>query len=167
MFEDLIAKFQFWKARKFLKFGRDYDLFLDLSNKDAIAIKIIKKYPGVIFEITDIHMSSDNTMSYNISIIANPNLCNVESNKFKDFTSAILRNIITESVELEHATRVIDENGNIDLVESDAERVFHEEDTAISEERVPDRKPRKKGIRRNKRLHSEVQQSTTESSTGD
>ena len=165
MFEDLIAKFQFWKARKFLKFGRDYDLFLDLSNKDAIAIKIIKKYPGVIFEITDIHMSSDNEMSYNISIISNPNLCNVESNKFKDFTSAIFRNIITDSVE--HAARVKDENGNIDLVESDAERVLHEEDAAVSEERVPDRKPRKKGIRRNKRLHSEVQQSTTESSTGD
>jgi hypothetical protein len=165
MFEDLIAKFQFWKARKFLKFGRDYDLFLDLSNKDAIAIKIIKKYPGVIFEITDIHMSSDNAMSYNISIIANPNLCNVESNKFKDFTSAIFRNIITDSVE--HATRVIDENRNTNFVESDAERVFHEEDSALSEERVSDRKPRKKGIRRNKRVHSKVQQSASESSAGD
>lgn len=165
MFENLIAKFQFWKARKFLKFGRDYDLFLDLSNKDAIAIKIIKKYPGVIFEITDIQMTTDNTMSFNTLIIANPNLCNVESNKFKDFTSAIFRNIINDSVK--HATKVIDENGNIDLVESDAERVLHEEDAAVSEERVPDRKPRKKGIRRNKRLHSEVQQSTTESSTGD
>jgi hypothetical protein len=165
MFEDLIAKFQFWKAKKFLKFGRDYDLFLDLSNKDAIAIKILKKYPGVIFEITDIQMNSDNTMSCNTSIIDNPNLCNVESNKFKDFTSAILRNIINDSVK--HATKVIDENGNIDLVESDAERVFHEEDAALSEERVPDRKPRKKTVRRNKRLHSEVQQSAAESSTGD
>ena len=58
MFEDLIAKFQFWKAKKLLKFGRDYDLFLDISNKDAIAIRVIKKYPGVIFEITDIHMSN-------------------------------------------------------------------------------------------------------------
>lgn len=154
MFEDLIAKFQFWKAKKFLKFGRDYDLFLDLSNKDAIAIKILKKYPGVIFEITDIQMTTDNTVSYNTSIIDNPNLCNVESNKFKDFTSAILRNIINDSVK--HATKVIDENGNIDLVESDAERVFHEEDAALSEERVPDRKPRKKTVRRNKRVHSKV-----------
>lgn len=163
MFDELIAKFQFWKSKKFVKLHKDYEFFLDLSNHQAIAIKILKKYPGVIFEITNIHMSTDTQMSYDQSIIANPNLCDVESKKFKDFTTAIFRSIILDSVEAAKKDS-FNETRDLDFVEFNAERVFHEEDLTLSEERVPDRKPRKKSIRRNKRVRSKVQQSASDSS---
>ena len=153
MFEELKAKFQFWKSKKFVKLHEDYEFFLDLSNHEAIAIKILKKYPGVIFEITNIHMSTDTNMSYDQSVISNPNLCNVETRGFKNFTAAIFRSIILRSIE--HA-KDTNENRNDNLVESDPERTIHEEVVAVSEDRVPDRKPRKKTIRGNKKIHPKV-----------
>jgi len=165
MFEELKAKFQFWKSKKFVTLHEDYEFFLDLSNHEAIAIKILKKYPGVIFEITNIHMSTDNNMLYDQSVISNPNLCNVESRGFKNFTAAIFRSIILNSIESAKKDK-LNENRDLDLIELDAERTFHEEDVAISEKRVPNRKPRKKSVRANKRVHSKVQQSSANSSAG-
>jgi len=156
MFDELIAKLQFWKSKNFIKLNRDYEFFLDLSNHEAMAIRILKKYPGVIFEITNIHMEEDNQMSYDLSIVANPNLCDVESKRFKDFTTAIFRSILLDSIE-SAKKGTLNENRDADLVEPDTERVFHEEDLALSEERLSERKPRKKNIRRNKRVRSKVQ----------
>lgn len=162
MFEDLLAKYQFWRAKK-LEVGKDYDFCFDLSNKDAIAIKLLKKYPGVIIEFTDIHMSTDTNMSYDMTVIANPNLHNTDSRKFKEFTSDIFRSIINKSVEYANK-ELLNENRELDSVEPNAERVFHEEVITVSEERVPERKPRKKTVRKNKAVYSEVQQSTSDSS---
>lgn len=164
MFKDLVAKYQFWRAKK-LEVGKDYDFCFDLSNKDAIAIKLLKKYPGVIIEFVNIHMSSDTNMSYDMTVIANPNLHNTDSRKFKEFTSDIFRSIINKSVE--NAKEVLNENRELDSVEPNAERVFHEEVITVSEERVPERKPRKKTVRKNKAVYSEVQQPTTDSSDRD
>lgn len=156
MLDELVAKFQFWKSKNFVKLDRDYEFFLDLSNTQAMAIRILKKYPGVIFEITNIRMEEDNQMSYDQSIIANPNLCDVESKRFKDFTTAIFRSILIDSIESAKKGE-LNENRNANLVESDAERDLYEEGIAVSEERVSEREPRKKNIRRNKRVRSKVQ----------
>jgi hypothetical protein len=162
--QELKAKYEFWRASK-LEVGKHFDFFFDVSRPEAISIKILKKYPGVIIEFSGIQMVTDQDMSYDFDVIANPNLCDVESNRFKRYTSAIFRSIILKSVE--NAKKELNENRNTDLVEFDAERVLHEESVAVSEERVSDRKPRKKTVRRNKRVRSEVQQSATDSSTGD
>jgi len=143
MLEELFARFQFWKAKK-LEVGKDYDFFLDLSNKDAIAIKLLRKYPGVIVEFTDIHMSNDTHISYDQTIIANPNLCKTDSEKFKNFTASVFRSIINNAVE--NAIKESNENRNSNLVQSDSERTVHEEVIAVPEERVSNRKPRKKTV---------------------
>jgi hypothetical protein len=164
MLEELFARFQFWRAKK-IELGKDYDFFFDLSNNGAIAIKLLRKYPGVIVEFTNIHMSSDTHISYDQTIIANPNLCRTETEKFKNFTASIFRSIINSAVE--NALKESNENRNSNLVQSDSERTIHEEVVAVSEERVSNRKPRKKTVRRNKGVHSKVQQPSTDSGTGD
>ena len=150
---NLKAKYEFWRASK-LQLGKHYDFFFDISNPQAIAVKILKKYPGVIVEYSEIHMSTDQDMSFDFNVIANPNLCDTESNRFKRYTSAIFRNIILRSVE--NAVKEENENRNVNSLKFNSQRSVHEEDTAVFEERVPDRKPRKKAIRRNKKLHSKV-----------
>ena len=151
--EDLKAKFEFWRARK-IKLGEHYDFFYNVGDPGTTAVKLLKKYPGVIVEISDIVMKTDNEMSYDIAVIANPNLCDVDSKKFKDYTGMIFRSIILNA--LENAVKEYNENGNLDSLKSHSQRVLHEEVTPISEDGVPDRKPRKKTVRRNKKLHPKV-----------
>lgn len=133
---NLKAKYEFWCARQ-LKLGKHYDFFFDLSNPQAIAVKILKKYPGVIVEYSEIHMSTDQDMSFDFNVIANPNLCNTESNRFKRFTSAIFRNIILRSVadwSVENAVKEENENRNANSLKSNSQRSVHEEDAPVSEE---------------------------------
>ena len=143
MFNELLAKIQFWRAKN-LKLGEDYDFFLDLSNHEALAIKILKKYPGVIIEYTNIHMSTDTNMSYDLTVIANPNLHDTDSKKFQDFTMKIFRSILLGSIE--HIEKDKNENRNTDTVESGTERALHEEVAPIPEKRVSNRKSRKKTV---------------------
>ena len=165
MFDNLAANFRFWYASYFMKYGKQYEFMFDMSNKDAMAVKFLKRYPGVIVEYSSIHMSSDTQMTYDFNVIANPNLCNVDSNRFKNFATDVFRSIINDSIK--NAIKEQDENRNTDLVEFDSERTVHEEVLTVFEERVPQRKPRKKTVRRNKKVHSEVQQSAADSSVGD
>ena len=153
MFNELLAKLQFWKAKNFVVLDEHYEFMLDLSNKDEISVRILKKFPGVIVEYSKIHMTTDNQMAYDIDVIANPNLCNTETKRFQDFTAAIFRSILVGS--LEHA-KENDENRNTDTFEFDSERSLHEEIPPVPKERVSNRKPRKKTVRRSKKLHSEV-----------
>lgn len=164
MFDDILAKLQFWKAKNFVVLDKHYEFMLDLSNKDAITVRILKKYPGVIIEYTNMMMSTETHLSYDVAVIANPNLCKVEGNKFNEFTTAIFRSILLGSIE---NAKDNNENGNTDTFESGTERSIHEEVPTVSEKRVSNRKPRKKTVRRNKAVHSEVQQSASTSSTAD
>jgi hypothetical protein len=87
MLDDLIANVRFWYSKKTIKVNVHYEFMLDMSNTDAMTIRILKKFPGVIAEYSNIHMSSEHTMSYDFNVITNPNLCNTESRRFKNFTS--------------------------------------------------------------------------------
>jgi len=165
MLEELLANINFWYARKFIEHGKHYEFMFDASNSSAMAVRILKKYPGVIVEYSNIHMSSENQMSFDMDVVANPKLLDVESKRFKDFTTDIFRSILNASIK--NALKDQDENRNTDPLQSDSERGFYEEVSAVSEERVPERKPRKKGVRRSKKLHSEVQQPSPNSGSGD
>ena len=164
MFEELLAKLQFWKAKNFVVLDKHYEFMLDLSNAEAMTVRILKKFPGVIVEFSNIHMTTENQMAYDVAVVANPNLCNVKNNRFNDFTAAIFRSILLGSIE--HA-KENNENGNTDTLEFDTERTLHEEVAPVPKKRVSNRKPRKKTVRRNKAVHSEVQQSAANSSVGD
>jgi hypothetical protein len=165
MFEEQKAKLTFWYAKKFIKLNKHYEFMFDVSNADAFAVRILKKYPGVIVEISDLEMIADAELAYNINVVANPNLCKVDSKGFHRFTSYIICNMISSAVE--NAQREVNENRNVDSVKSNAQRVLHEESVAVSEERVPTRKPRKKSVRGNKEVRPEVQQSSARNGAGD
>jgi hypothetical protein len=166
MFEDLIAKLEFWYVKKRFKIDKQYTFFLDLNGPPgSFAVKFLGKYEGVIVEFNHIKVGDDGLMTFDYDVISNVNNANTKSKSFQRFTSNVMRSILLGAIE--NTVNKGNENGNTDLIESDAERVFHEESLAVSEERVPNRKPRKKGIRGNKGVHSKVQQSASDSSTGD
>jgi hypothetical protein len=152
IFANLIAKYEFWRAKS-IKLDKDYQIFYDGSDPEAIAFKMLKKYPDVIVSFSNIKLNDDSMMQFDFTVIANPNLCNVESTKFKQFTSDIFRNILVESIK---NSRDQNENGTFNFVESAEERTVHEEVTAVSQERVSERKPRKKAVRGNKAIRSKV-----------
>jgi hypothetical protein len=166
MIENLIAKLQFWYVKQFYKIEKQYTFFVDLNGPPgSFAVKFLGKYDGVIVEFTDVKVGDDGLMTFDYDVISNVNNANVKSKSFDRFTSNVMRSILLSAID--NAMKEGNENRNTDLVESDAERVFHEEDSTILEERVSERKPRKKTIRGNKRIRSEVQQSAADGSTGD
>ena len=166
MIKNLIAKLQFWYVKKFYKIDKQYTFFVDLNGPPgSFAVKFLGKYDGVIVEFTDVKVGDNGLMTFDYDVISNVNNANVKSKSFDRFTSNVMRSILLSAID--NAMKEGNENRNTDLVESDAERVFHEEDSAISEERVSDRKPRKKTVRRNQRIRSEVQQSAADGRTGD
>ena len=155
MFEDLIAKFQFWYVKKRFKIDKQYTFFLDLNGPPgSFAVKFLGKYEGVIVEFNHIKVGDDNLMNFDYDVISNVNNVNTNSKSFQRFTSNVIRSILLGAIE--NTMKEGNENRNTDLVESDEERAFHEEDSTLSEERIPDRKPRKKGIRGNKGIRSKV-----------
>jgi hypothetical protein len=163
MLEQLIAKLEFWYVKKFFKVEKQYTFFVDLNGPPgSFAIKFLGKYDGVIVEFTDVKVTDDGLLNFDYDIISNVNNVNTQSKSFVRFTSNVMRSILMSAID--NAVKEENENRNIDPVESNAERVFHEEDSAISEERVPDRKSRKKSIRGNKAVRSKVQQSASDSS---
>jgi len=166
MIKNLIAKLQFWYVKKFYKIDKQYTFFVDLNGPPgSFAVKFLGKYDGVIVEFTDVKVGDDNLMNFDYDVISNVYNANVKSKSFDRFTSNVMRSILLSAID--NAMKEGNENRNTDLVESDAERVFHEEDFTILEERVSERKPRKKTVRRNQRVRSEVQQSAADSSGGD
>ena len=155
MFDQLIAKLEFWYVKKFFKIDKQYTFFVDLNGpRGSFAIKFLGKYEGVIVEYTDIKVGDEGLMTFDYDVISNVNNVNVKSKSFQRFTSNVMRSILLSAID--NAMKEGNENRNTDLVESDAERVFHEEDSALSEERVSNRKSRKKSIRGNKGVYPKV-----------
>lgn len=164
--QDLIAKYEFWYATKFIKLDKHYTFFLDLNApSSSFAIKYLKKYDSVIVEFANIKIGENNLMNFDYDVIANPNNCNVKSKRFHRFTGHVMRSILHGAVENDQ--RENNENGNANLGKFGKERSVYAKGVAVPQKRVSKRKPRKKTVRRNKELHSEVQQSSTDSSVGD
>ena len=151
---DLLARLQFWYVKNRFKHGREYEFYLDLSDVEAYAVKLLRKYPDTIVEFKNVKFDENGALSFDVVIVANPKLHNTESRGFKNFTSNVMRSIITNAID--NFERNIDDYRAIDSNQLDQERVIHEESVAVPEERVSKRKPRKKTVRRNKKLHTEV-----------
>lgn len=155
MFSDLIAKFNFWYAKRNFKPERDFKFFLDANQTSAFTIEITRQYPKTVVEYTNLVMGENGFLNFNMTVIDNPLGHNIDSEKFKKFTSYIMMAIIAEAVK--NAGNVVDENRAIDPFEYDEERDFLEEIPPIPEVRVSKRKPRKKAVRGNQGVRSEVQ----------
>ena len=164
---DLVAKIEFWYAKKFIKLDEHYTFFVDLNGeKHTFATKYLKKYRGVIIEFGNVTITGDtNQMTFDYDIIANPNNCNVKTRGFERFTQNVMRNILYSAVQDD--IRDKNESRNTDPIEFDSERSIHEESTSVPKKRISNRKPRKKTVRRNKAVHSEIQQPAADGSVGD
>jgi hypothetical protein len=155
MLKELIAKLEFWYVKKFFKVEKQYTFFLDLNGPPgSFAVKFLGKYDGVIVEFTEVKVTDEGLMNFDYDVISNVNNANTKSKSFERFTSNVMRSILLSAIE--NAIKEEHENRNTDPVQSDSERVLHEEVASISEERVPDRKPRKKGVRGDKGVHPKV-----------
>ena len=152
---NLLAKLEFWYARKFIQLDKHYTFFLDLNgDPGSFAIKYLKKYDGVIVEFANVKVGDDGQLTFDYDIISNLNNCDVKSKSFARFTSNVMRNILTSA--LENVMKEPNENREFDPIELDSERDFHEEGVAVPKERVSNRKPRKKGVRGDKGVHPKV-----------
>lgn len=151
---DLVSKVQFWYVKKRYKLDREYEFYLDLNDVEAYAVKILRKYPDTIVEYKNVKIDESGRLSFDFDIVANPKLHNTKSNRFQNFTSNVMRSIIINAIDSIETN--INEHRAINPDQFDQERVIHEESDTILEARVPERKPRKKAVRRNKKLHSEV-----------
>ena len=153
--QDLIAKFEFWYAKKYIKVDTHYTFFLDLNSEPgSFAVKYLKKYDGVIVEFSNVNVTDDGLLTFDHDVISNVNNCNVKSKRFGRFTSNVMRNIINSAIE--NAMKEDNENRNSNLVEPRSQRTVHEEVASVLEEGVSDRKSRKKTIRANKGVHPKV-----------
>lgn len=163
--QDFKARFEFWYVKRYYKLDKQFTFMYDMSRPDAFSVKFLGKYEGVIVEYDNVKISDEGQLNFDFSVIANPNLKNIEKKSFMRFTKNVMRSILISSIEMVENNR--NETRKLDLVEPAKERSIHEEGTSVSEERVPNRKPRKKAVRRNKKVRSEVQQSATDGSSGD
>ena len=143
--QDLIAKYEFWYAKNFVKVEKHYTFFVDLNgDPGSFAVKFLKKYDGVIVEFNNVKIGGDGQLTFDYDVISNVNNCNTKSKRFAWFTSNVMRSIIYGAMQT--AMKEENENRKSDFVESDSERSIHEEVVAVSEERVSNRKSRKKTV---------------------
>ena len=152
--KELLAKLQFWYVKNRFKYGRDYEFYLDLNDVEAYAVKLLKKYNDTIVEFKNVKSNEDGVITFDFVVVANPKLHNTESKAFKNFTSNVMRSIIMTA--LDNFERNIDDYRATNPDQLDQERTIHEESDPVLEARVSERKPRKKTVRRNKKLHTEV-----------
>ena len=152
--KELLARLQFWYVKNRFRHGRDYEFYLDLNDVEAYAVKLLRKYPDTIVEFKNVKFDDDGVLSFDFVVVANPKLHNTKSKRFQNFTSNVMHSIIITAID--NFERNIDDYRATNPNQLDQERVIHEESIAVPEERVSKRKPRKKTVRRNKKLHTEV-----------
>lgn len=151
---DLIARVNFWYATRNFASEKDYKFFLDLNDENSFCIEILRKYPRTVIEFKNVQMGEGQYLHFDFDVIANPELHDINSKKFKKFVSYIMMAIIADSVK--YSKGIVNENRASDPFESLEERDILEESDPISEVRVSKRKPRKKVVRGNKNIRSKV-----------
>jgi hypothetical protein len=144
--QDLLAKIEFWYAKNFTKINKHYTFLLDLGDSgNTFDVKYLKKYDGVIVKFSNLQVSDDTRLlTFDHDIISNVNNHNLKSKSFERFTRDVVRSILHGAIE--NDKREMNENRNTNLFESNSKRSIYEKSIAVSEERVSDRKPRKKTV---------------------
>jgi hypothetical protein len=145
-FKDLVARYNFWRASK-IKFEKDYKFYLDFSNPKSFTVELVSLYPKVVVEYSNLDIGDNGYLNFDIAVISNPLNLDTSSKKFSKFTSRVMMSIIGNAIK---SAKVSDETGKTDPVEFVEERDIFEESDPVLEERVPERKPRKKSAGRNK-----------------
>lgn len=153
---DLIARFQFWYAKKTIRLDRDFCLV----ESDGIGIRILRgKYKGTVFALDNLRLKEQGEeafLTYDITLLKNPLSVAVEDDNLIKVVNKIVRIILSESVKDEVSRN--EQRRNADSDESLFEREVREESPPVPQKRVPSRKPRAKTVSSDSTVHAEVQQ---------
>lgn len=152
------AKLEFWWAKKTIKDGRDFEVSMD--DVGMLVHLTSGKFKGVKYRYSPLKVLDDEGLvDFRTYVEYTPKNVDVTDPRFVTLTTMILRILLEEAIpEKEFESQVIDENRDTDTGEPTQEREFHEESTPLLEKRVSKRKPRKKAVRTDSDLHTEVQQ---------
>lgn len=156
-FNDLIAKYQFWRAKRSCVHGEHFQLEIpsvdDDFNKNLRATILKGKYKGCVLEFSNFNITDAGMLSFETHVVSTPKEVDPSDRGLLKLSSNIARVILTESVEMaKHELRTLDSRA------SDEERTVYEESPTVPPTRVYKRKPRKKSVSANTEPHPEVQQ---------
>lgn len=161
--QEVKSRLEFWWARKTIKDGRDFDLQMD--ELGMLVTILTGEFKGTQFRYSPLSVREDNEglVDFATYVEYAPHSADVANPKFTKLTTNILRILLTDAIpetaaQAHNEVQVTNENRDIDTGESFEERGFYEESTPVLEKRVSKRKPRKKAVRPDNELHSEVQQ---------
>jgi hypothetical protein len=154
-----IAELQFWWAKKLIKDGRDFDIQVDDVGNLVTILR--GDFKGTQFRYSPLTVREDDDalVDFHTHVVYYPKGVDLSNYKFAKLTTNILRILLAEAVsEPEDYTKELnDANRNLDTSEFIEERDFYEESPPVLKKRVSERKPRKKAVRTDKPVHSEVQ----------
>lgn len=157
---NLYARFEFWYAKKKIRLYEDFE-FYD-SEGDLFFIRIKSgKYKGVVFSISDMKISERGEtamLDFCTNIYETPIVgLDITDKGLVKFINNVVRILLADSVE---EAKRNEQRRTVDLDEPHEEREIYEESLAVSEERVPKRKSRKKVVDGDSEVHTEIQQPT-------
>lgn len=174
--KEYTARLQFWWAKKTIKDGRDFELTID--DVGALITILRGKFKGAQFRFSPLTVREEDqaVLDFQTHVVYYPKGVDLSDPNFGKLATNILRILITELVREprnfpqgpapdfssynEYHEELTNENRDIDTSQFDQERDFYEESSPVLEKRVSKRKPRKKAVRTDQPVHSEVQHST-------
>lgn len=168
MMNEVLARFQFWWAKKTLKEGRDFAFNKEFTKGgNGLIIEIMKPpYEDIVVQVSGFsvrEVAGHGLIDFETRILYNINDVDVTTDKFNKLIANIVRLVIQSSVDaLERVDPkdLFNEDRDANIVELDEERPVSTEVSAIPEKRVSKRKPRKKTVSRDTKILPKVQQPT-------
>lgn len=156
---DLVARFQFWNAKKEIQINEDFEFY---DSEESLFFIRIKRgmYEGVVFSISNMKVREDSDgnalLDFETNIHESPikNL-DCDDKKFIRYINNVVRILLSEAV---GEAQKYEQRGTVDSIESDEEREVYEESTSVSESSVSKRSRRKKVVDRDSEVSGEVQQ---------
>lgn len=168
MMNEVLARFQFWWAKKTLKEGRDFAFNKEFTKGgNGLIIEIMKPpYEDIVVQVSGFsvrEVAGHGLIDFETRILYNINDVDVTTDKFNKLIANIVRLVIQNSVDaLERVDPkdLFNEDRDANIVELDEERPVSTEVSAVPEKRVSKRKPRKKTVSRDTKILPKVQQPT-------
>lgn len=139
-FHNILASWQFKRAKKQLKNNVDFNIMVDESNEELMTVHVLTgKYKGICIQYSKLDIRDDGLMSFDVSYLTKEEW-NTDTNdkKLVSLTQDIMRIIITDA--FENLGRLQNESRASDSVELDEQRDLFEEDVPVSKKKLSKRK---------------------------
>lgn len=158
---NLWSRLVFKYKASLLKRGKDYTILPVEGEGDATVFAMNTEFRGTMFKAENFKIDGSGNLSFNITILGTDGVEDWNDDVHAEFMKVaelVIYNFISEVQEYaeKHGNEVIDEHGDTDFVELDAEPRVRSESTSVREDGVPARNSRKSGVRRNRKVSPKV-----------